>query len=44
MKLHVECEKWEEAFMLAKQNTDMEIMIYLPYADWLSANDKFDEA
>lgn len=30
--------------MLAKQNPDMEIMIYLPYADWLSANDKFDEA
>jgi len=44
MKLHVECEKWEEAFMLAKQNPEMESMIYLPYADWLSANDKFDEA
>jgi len=44
MKLHVECEKWEEAFMLAKQNPEMETMIYLPYADWLSANDKFDEA
>ena len=44
MQLHVECEKWEEAFMLAKQNPDMESMIYLPYADWLSANDKFDEA
>lgn len=44
MKLHVECEKWDEAFMLAKQNPDMESMIYLPYADWLSANDKFDQA
>lgn len=30
--------------MLAKQNPDLEGMIYLPYADWLSANDKFDEA
>lgn len=30
--------------MLAKQNPEMEPMIYLPYADWLSANDKFDEA
>lgn len=30
--------------MLAKQNPDMETMIWLPYADWLSANDRFDEA
>ncbi len=44
MRLHVECEKWDEAFMLAKQNPEMEPMIYLPYADWLSAKDRFDEA
>jgi intraflagellar transport protein 122 len=44
MSLHVELNKWEEAFMLAKQNKDLEGMIYLPYADWLSANDRFDEA
>jgi len=30
--------------MLAKQNPGMESMINLPYADWLSANDRFDEA
>ena len=41
---HVECEKWDEAFMLSKQNPEMESMIYLPYADWLSTHDKFDEA
>ena len=44
MTLHVECEKWDEAFMLSKQNPEMESMIYLPYADWLSTHDKFDEA
>lgn len=44
MHLHVECEKWDEAFMLAKQNPEMEPMIFLPYADWLSAKDRFDEA
>ncbi len=44
MGLHVELHKWDEAFMLAKQNPGLENMIYLPYADWLSANDKFDEA
>lgn len=44
MKLHVECQKWDEAQMLAKQNPQMEPLINLPYADWLSANDRFDEA
>lgn len=44
MNLHVECEKWDEAFMLAKQNPEMESIIYLPYADWLSTADRFDEA
>ena len=44
MKLHVDCQKWDEAQMLAKQNPGMESMISLPYADWLSANDRFDEA
>ena len=44
MGLHVELHKWDEAKMLAKQNPEMEPMIWLPYADWLSANDKFDEA
>lgn len=44
MGLHVELHKWDEAKMLSKQNPEMESMIWLPYADWLSANDKFDEA
>ena len=44
MKLHVDCQKWDEAQMLASQNPGMEEMINLPYADWLSANDRFDEA
>lgn len=44
MQLHVDCQKWDEAFMLAKQNPEMESMITLPYADWLSTNDRFEEA
>ena len=44
MKLHVDCQKWDEAQMLASQNPGMGEMINLPYADWLSANDRFDEA
>jgi len=30
--------------MLAKQNPEMEAQIYMPYADWLSAQDRFEEA
>ena len=30
--------------MLAKQNPELNQLIYLPYADWLSGEDKFDEA
>lgn len=44
MALHVELHKWDEAKMLSKQNPEMEALIWLPYADWLSANDRFDEA
>ena len=44
MKLHIECQKWDEAQMLGKQNPEMQAMISLPYADFLSANDKFYEA
>lgn len=44
MSLHVELHKWDEAMMLSKQNPAMECLIWLPYADWLSANDRFDEA
>lgn len=44
MSLHVELHKWDEAMKLAKRNPEMESMIWLPHADWLSANDRFDEA
>ena len=44
MTLHVECEKWDEAFMLSKQNPVIKSMFYFSYADWLSTHDKFDEA
>lgn len=44
MALHVELHKWDEAKMLGKQNPVMADLIWLPYADWLSAHDKFEEA
>lgn len=44
MALHIECHKWEEAFTLGKHHPHLEQHIYLPYADWLSSNDRFDDA
>jgi len=44
MQLHVELQKWEEAFILAKSNPKLAHLIYLPYAEFLAINDRFDEA
>jgi intraflagellar transport protein 122 len=44
MQLHVELEKWDEAMKLAERHPEFKNEIYLPYADWLATNDRFDEA
>ena len=44
LDLHIELSKWDEAFRLAKQNQELLQDLYLPYAKWLAANDRFEEA
>jgi len=44
MELHVEQHKWDDAFALCKMAPDLAKHIYLPYAEWLAINDRFDEA
>jgi len=44
MELHIENHKWEEAFALLKSQKGLSSEIYLPYAEWLAVNDRFDEA
>eukprot|EP01064_Diplonema_japonicum_P000248 TRINITY_DN10184_c2_g1_i1.p1 TRINITY_DN10184_c2_g1~~TRINITY_DN10184_c2_g1_i1.p1 ORF type:complete len:1221 (+),score=188.38 TRINITY_DN10184_c2_g1_i1:64-3726(+) len=46
MQLHVEMQKWDEAFRLlnAAQGLTNVADVFLPYAEWLALNDKFDEA
>eukprot|EP00357_Protocruzia_adherens_P030527 CAMPEP_0114984012 /NCGR_PEP_ID=MMETSP0216-20121206/7032_1 /TAXON_ID=223996 /ORGANISM="Protocruzia adherens, Strain Boccale" /LENGTH=1227 /DNA_ID=CAMNT_0002346085 /DNA_START=54 /DNA_END=3737 /DNA_ORIENTATION=- len=44
MGLHVELNKWEDAFNFASANPSLKKLIYLPYAEWLQKNDRFDEA
>lgn len=44
MVMHIELNRWDEAFMLAKQNPEFKKMIHAPYAEYLEKNDRFEEA
>jgi len=42
--LHMESNRWDEAFQLSQQHPEFSAQIYLPWAEFLAFNDKFDEA
>ncbi|KXZ55139.1 hypothetical protein GPECTOR_3g29 [Gonium pectorale] len=42
--LYVEAEKWDDAFLLLHAHPECRQDVYLPYAKWLSSQDRFDEA
>lgn len=44
MDLNVKHNRWEDAFELAKTHPEFSADIYLPFAEWLALNDRFDEA
>ena len=46
MQLHVDMQKWDEAFRLLDTAQGLANVsdVFLPYAEWLALNDKFDEA
>jgi len=44
MALHIEFHQWDEALQLLKTNPQFADKVYLPYADWLASNDRFEEA
>jgi len=44
VQLHVESEKWEEAFLMLKTNPEFRDDVYLPYARFMATIDNFDEA
>lgn len=44
MELNVTFQKWNEGLFLAKQNPDIGHLLYLPYADYLVKQDKYDQA
>ncbi|XP_034446524.1 intraflagellar transport protein 122 homolog isoform X2 [Hippoglossus hippoglossus] len=44
MHLHVETRHWEEAFSLVEKNPQFTSDVFVPYAQWLAENDRFEEA
>ncbi|XP_028334450.1 intraflagellar transport protein 122 homolog isoform X6 [Physeter macrocephalus] len=42
--LHVETQRWDEAFALGEKHPEFKDDIYVPYAQWLAENDRFEEA
>jgi len=44
ISLHMESHRWEEAFQLSQQHPEFAAQIYLPWAEWLAFNDRFDDA
>ncbi|XP_009078745.1 PREDICTED: intraflagellar transport protein 122 homolog [Acanthisitta chloris] len=44
VQLHVETQRWEEAFALSEKHPEFKDDVYVPYAQWLAENDRFEEA
>ncbi|NXI71136.1 IF122 protein, partial [Anseranas semipalmata] len=42
--LYVETLQWEEAFALSEKHPEFKDNVYVPYAQWLAENDRFEEA
>ncbi|XP_064012187.1 intraflagellar transport protein 122 homolog isoform X2 [Pogoniulus pusillus] len=44
VRLQVETQRWEEAFALSEKHPEFKDDVYVPYAQWLAENDRFEEA
>uniref|UniRef100_M4ASM8 Intraflagellar transport protein 122 homolog n=1 Tax=Xiphophorus maculatus TaxID=8083 RepID=M4ASM8_XIPMA len=44
VQLHVETRHWEEAFSLVEKHPQFKYDVFVPYAQWLAENDRFEEA
>nr|XP_047929479.1 intraflagellar transport protein 122 homolog isoform X2 [Anser cygnoides] len=42
--LYVETLRWEEAFALSEKHPEFKDDVYVPYAQWLAENDRFEDA
>lgn len=44
MSLHIEMERWDDVFLLGRQNKELLEMAKLPYANFLMKNDRYEDA
>ncbi|XP_027133028.1 intraflagellar transport protein 122 homolog isoform X2 [Larimichthys crocea] len=44
LQLHVETRHWDEAFSLVEKHPQFKNNVFVPYAQWLAENDRFEEA
>lgn len=44
MQLYVDTKRWDEAFALGEKHPEFKDDVYVPYAQWLAENDRFEEA
>ncbi|XP_058499501.1 intraflagellar transport protein 122 homolog isoform X2 [Solea solea] len=44
VQLHVETRHWDEAFSLVEKHPQFKNDVFVPYAQWLAENDRFEEA
>ncbi|KAK7884869.1 hypothetical protein WMY93_027992 [Mugilogobius chulae] len=44
VQLHVETRHWDEAFSMVEKHPQFKNDVYVPYAQWLAENDRFEEA
>ncbi|CAL1605566.1 unnamed protein product [Knipowitschia caucasica] len=44
VQLHVETRHWDEAFSMVEKHPQFKNNVYVPYAQWLAENDRFEEA
>lgn len=44
LSIYVEDRRWEDAFLLLHGHPEYREQVYMPYAKWLEANDRYDDA
>jgi intraflagellar transport protein 122 len=44
IQYHIQLKQWDDAFTLIEMHPEFGVKLYLPYADWLAAQSRYNEA